>query len=136
VWIAEISSIERITVENLLHARLYDYPRPPWQDQRRIVSDSRCNRADLREVGDLRRAAEIGDSWQNASLQYRSQENIRRELDSISERVREIGIRKSVGAGTADIFIQILVEALVIALLGGLAGLVVSFGLVRDVIKG
>ena len=56
-------------------------------------------------------------------------------LASISERVREIGIRKSVGAATADIFIQILVEALVIALLGGLAGLVVSFGLVQLLIS-
>jgi len=52
-------------------------------------------------------------------------------LASISERVREIGIRKSVGAATVDIFIQILVEALVIAILGGLTGLVTSFGLVR-----
>ncbi|MEI6782649.1 MAG: ABC transporter permease [Verrucomicrobiota bacterium] len=52
-------------------------------------------------------------------------------LASISERVREIGIRKSVGASTADIFIQILVESVVIAILGGLAGLVTSFGLVR-----
>jgi len=52
-------------------------------------------------------------------------------LASISERVREIGIRKSVGAGTGDIFVQILVESLVIAVLGGLAGLVTSFGLVR-----
>src|SRR5439155_13559173 len=52
-------------------------------------------------------------------------------LASISERVREIGIRKSVGAGTSDIFIQILVESVVIAILGGLAGLGVSFGLVQ-----
>jgi putative ABC transport system permease protein len=51
-------------------------------------------------------------------------------LASISERVREIGIRKSVGAGTGDIFIQILVESVVIATLGGLCGLVTSFGLV------
>jgi ABC-type antimicrobial peptide transport system permease subunit len=36
-----------------------------------------------------------------------------------------------VGAATVDIFIQILVEALVIAILGGLTGLVTSFGLVR-----
>ena len=49
---------------------------------------------------------------------------------SISERVREIGIRKSVGASTGDIFIQILVEALVVAVLGGLTGLVFSFGLI------
>jgi putative ABC transport system permease protein len=54
-------------------------------------------------------------------------------LASISERVREIGIRKSVGAAVGDIFIQILVESLVIALTGGLAGLVTSLGLVRAI---
>ncbi len=52
-------------------------------------------------------------------------------LASISERVREIGIRKSVGASTGDIFIQILVESVVVAILGGLTGLVTSFGLVH-----
>jgi len=52
-------------------------------------------------------------------------------LASISERVREIGIRKSVGASTSDIFIQILVESVVIAVLGGLAGLVTSFALIK-----
>ena len=51
-------------------------------------------------------------------------------LASISERVREIGIRKSVGASTGDVFLQILVESVVIAILGGLTGLVTSFGLV------
>jgi putative ABC transport system permease protein len=51
-------------------------------------------------------------------------------LASISERVREIGIRKSVGASTLDVFLQILVESLVIAILGGLVGLVTAFGLV------
>ena len=52
-------------------------------------------------------------------------------LASISERVREIGIRKSVGAATGHIFVQILVEAVVIAILGGLVGLVTSFALVH-----
>src|SRR5512133_93047 len=52
-------------------------------------------------------------------------------LASISERVREIGIRKSVGAATLDIFVQILVESVVIAILGGLAGLGCSFLLLR-----
>jgi putative ABC transport system permease protein len=51
-------------------------------------------------------------------------------LASISERVREIGIRKSVGAATGDIFIQILAESVVIAVLGGLAGLAAAYGLV------
>jgi putative ABC transport system permease protein len=52
-------------------------------------------------------------------------------LASISERVREIGIRKSVGATTSDIFIQILVESLVIAILGGILGMLASYGLVQ-----
>jgi len=52
-------------------------------------------------------------------------------LASISERVREIGIRKSVGAATIDIFIQILVESMVIAVFGGLTGLATSFALVH-----
>ncbi|MEI7733565.1 MAG: ABC transporter permease [Verrucomicrobiota bacterium] len=47
-------------------------------------------------------------------------------LASITERVREIGIRKAVGATNGSVFIQILVESSVIALLGGLVGLVVS----------
>ena len=52
-------------------------------------------------------------------------------LASISERVREIGIRKSVGASTEAIFIQILVESVVIAVLGGVAGLGASFVFVK-----
>jgi putative ABC transport system permease protein len=48
-------------------------------------------------------------------------------LASISERVREIGIRKSIGATTLDIFIQILVESVVLAMLGGLLGLAASW---------
>ncbi len=51
-------------------------------------------------------------------------------LASISERIREIGIRKALGATTLDIFVQILVESIVIALVGGAAGLVASHGLV------
>src|SRR5260370_40686803 len=52
-------------------------------------------------------------------------------LASISERVREIGIRKPVGAATSDIFVQILVESLVIAILGGLVGSGASFALIH-----
>jgi len=52
-------------------------------------------------------------------------------LASITERIREIGIRKAIGATYADIFIQILVESVVIAVIGGVAGLAASFGLVN-----
>jgi putative ABC transport system permease protein len=52
-------------------------------------------------------------------------------LASITERVREVGLRKAVGATGPDIFVQILVESIVIAIIGGLAGLVASMGLVE-----
>jgi putative ABC transport system permease protein len=52
-------------------------------------------------------------------------------LASISERIREIGIRKAVGASTTDIFIQILIESVVLSILGGIAGLFASYGLVQ-----
>jgi putative ABC transport system permease protein len=54
-------------------------------------------------------------------------------LASISERVREIGIRKAVGATTSDIFIQIIIESVVIALIGGVMGLAVSVALVNSI---
>ncbi len=52
-------------------------------------------------------------------------------LASISERVREIGIRLAVGARGADIFIQILVESVTIAFIGGLMGVGAAFGLIK-----
>lgn len=52
-------------------------------------------------------------------------------LASITERVREIGIRKAIGATFFDVFTQILVESVVIAILGGLAGLFASNMLVK-----
>ena len=50
-------------------------------------------------------------------------------LASVSERIREIGVRKAIGARGHDIFIQFLAEAVVISILGGLFGLIASVGL-------
>ena len=50
-------------------------------------------------------------------------------LVSVSERTREIGIRKAVGAGRSAILLQFLIEALVISLLGGVIGLLLALGL-------
>jgi len=44
-------------------------------------------------------------------------------LVSVSERTREIGLRKAVGAGSAAILTQFLVEAVVLCCIGGLIGL-------------
>lgn len=52
-------------------------------------------------------------------------------LASINERIREIGICKAVGATAFAVFIQILVESVVIALLGSALGVVAAFGFVE-----
>jgi putative ABC transport system permease protein len=44
-------------------------------------------------------------------------------LASISQRVREIGVRRAVGARASDIFGQILIESVLIALLGAAVGI-------------
>ncbi len=48
-------------------------------------------------------------------------------LASVTERTREIGIRKSLGARTSDILTQFLVEATVMSAMGGAIGIVVAW---------
>lgn len=51
-------------------------------------------------------------------------------LVSVSERTREIGIRKAIGAARGAILIQFLIEAIVVSGLGGIIGLLLSMGLI------
>jgi putative ABC transport system permease protein len=52
-------------------------------------------------------------------------------LASISERVREIGVRRALGAKRIDILVQILAESLTLALAGGVLGVIASVGLIK-----
>jgi putative ABC transport system permease protein len=56
-------------------------------------------------------------------------------LVSVNERIREIGIRKSVGATRRDIFVQFLIESVVISMVGGTAGIILGVGASMAIMK-
>jgi putative ABC transport system permease protein len=54
-------------------------------------------------------------------------------LVAVTERTREIGIRKAIGAHRSDIVVQFLTEAVVLTFLGGLIGMVLGWLISKSV---
>jgi ABC-type antimicrobial peptide transport system permease subunit len=54
-------------------------------------------------------------------------------LANVSERTREIGIRRAIGATKGDILAQFLIETVLICLTGGAIGIILGFGMAKSI---
>lgn len=123
---------------------------PQAQDEILVVMSQRHGRRPQDRAFDVRNMAEIQDalgattrimsillaSIAGISLVVGGIGIMNIMLVSVTERTREIGLRKAIGARSQDILIQFLIEALAISLLGGLSGLALGVGVSIGMARG
>ena len=74
-------------------------------------------------------ACPIWDTIQEAKAFRTMTDGMKYFLGAVGERTREIGVRKAIGAPASSILRQFFLEALIVALISGGAGLLIAFGL-------
>jgi putative ABC transport system permease protein len=100
---------------------------PPMEENNFEVSTNESMAKALNELSNVVTAATFGVCLLSLIVGGIGILNIM--LVSVTERTREIGIRKALGAKKSRILMQFATEAVVLSLLGGVLGIAIGFGL-------
>lgn len=79
--------------------------------------------------GRIQAGADVGDVrlWPKPMRWSTASRPPRKFVATVTERTREIGIRKAIGASRADISFQFMLEAVMLSVIGGVAGILFGY---------